>query len=325
MYMGHLDEAQQQFLILKENKPDSIDPYLRLATIYEMKNDLDKALQMANKLIDIVKDRQDDVSRYYLKKVQILRRRKEPEEAIKVLKYIADKYNYPARKKIFDVYLQAGMYKEAEKELWKWKWDGEYYDAQIVLNILKGNYKKAEQLLTAHGHSIDKWRYRVLVQLLARAKEDYAKEESSCKQWLELNSDIVQVYGHLSYCMFHQNNKEKQHEYAHKALEENEKKLEEYSTERTLYETRKYRLLTLLGRMKEAEELSEKIRKMPLCENCPYATCKDLEVFVMEAAEIMGDKEKALLLSRQGNEEYPDEEDFVIMKNVMERKEKEQC
>ena len=46
-------------------------------------------------------------------------------------------------------------------------------------------------------------------------------------------------------------------------MEENEKDLQKYSLQKTLYAVRKYRMLSLLGRQEEAEELAQRIRKMP--------------------------------------------------------------
>ena len=330
MFMGHLDEAEHHFLILEEKEPDSIDPYLRLSSIYQMKNDLNKALEKIDQLLDLVKDRKDDVSRYYLKKVQILRRMKDPEGAIEVLKTIEKKYKYPAKKKIFEIYLQFGMYKEAEKCLWGWEWNGDYYDALTTLNIQKGNFRKARQILNSHSGLIDDFRCLVLAHLLALEEEDFEKEEKHLNKWLhpkdgETYSDISQVAGHLSYCAFHQKDEEKQKEYAQMGLDEVEKQLQEYSLSTTLYLTRKVRLLALLGRKKEAEELAEKVRKMPLCDHCQYCSCKDLDAFEMEVAEIFGDEEKALSMAREGHEKWPDEEDFVVTSSRLEKKGKGKC
>ena len=317
MYLGHLDEAEHHFLLLEEKEPNTIDPHLRLSGVYEMKNELDKALDRIDKLLELVKDRKDDVSRYYLRKVRILRRMRKPEEAIEVLKMIQEKYDHPAKKTIFDIYMQFGMYDQAEKLLWGWKWNGDYYDALMTLSIMRGQYRKARQIMETHSGQIDDFRCRILCHLLAIEEEDYQKEERYLDQWLKPKDgkevvDLSQVMGHLSYCAFHQKDEEKQHRYAQMGLEELEKKLQEYSLDTTLYQTRKYRLLTLLGRKKEAEELAEKIRKMPLCSFCSYCSCKDLDAFEMQAAEIFGDEEKALSLARQGIERWPDEEDFAV-------------
>ena len=109
------------------------------------------------------------------------------------------------------------------------------------------------------------------------------------------------------------------------AMEDLEKQLQSYSLDMTLFQTRKYRLLTLLGRRKEAEELAEKIRRMPKCSFCSYCGCKDLDAFEMEAAEIFGDEEKALALAKQGNERWPDEEDFIVTLSRLNRKVKKEC
>ena len=330
MFMGHLDEAEHHFLILEEKEPNTIDPYLRLLGVYAMKNDLDKALEKADQLLELVKDRKDDVSRYYLKKVQILRRRKEPEAAIEVLRTIARKYATPIRKKIFDIYLQAGMFKEAEKQLQGWKWDGEYYDALATLNIVQGNCRKARQIINSRDGKIESVRALVLHHLLEMEAEDFEKEEEYLNKWLKpedenQNVDLSQVAGHLAYCAFHQKDEEKQHKYAQMALDELEKQLKEYSLYTTLYLTRKVRVLALLGRRKEAEELAEKIRKMPLCDHCQYCGCKDLDVFETEMAEIFGEEEKALALAEEGNRKWPDEEDFIVTISRLKKKGTKEC
>ena len=330
MYMGHPDEAEEHFLALQKEEPDGIDSYLRLTYVYEMKNELDKALENADKLIDLIKDRKDDQSRYYLRKVQILRRMKEPEKAVEVVKYIMDRYDYHGKKMIFDIYMQFGMMKEATKQLHTWKWNGDYYDGSVSMNILQGNYRKARQILDSHGGQIERVRCLVLYHLLEMEAEDFIKEEKYLDRWLnpegeKKDVDLSQVTGHLSYCAFHQKDEEKQHRYAQMSLKKLDEQLEEYSLYKTLYLTRKVRVLALLGRRKEAEELAEKIRKLPLCSHCPYHSCKDLDAFEMEMAEIFGDEEKALALAEEGNRKWPDEEDFAVTISRLKKKGIKKC
>ena len=326
LYMNHPDEAKRAFMTLKEKEPDSVDPYERLISVYQMKNDLDKAQEYADKLLEVSKY---ENLNYYIENVQILCMRNEFEKAVKLLKEAEKKFDRPVKRRIFDAYLQAGMYEKAERELWKWKWDGEYYDAQITLNILKGNFRKAEHLMKNHGNAIEERQRNVLSHMLYMEKEDFVKDEESLSAWkkiaIEKNNDLAQVYEHLAFNAFHRNDAKMQRKYAEMAMEENEKDLQKYSLQKTLYMVRKYRMLSLLGRKKEADELAAKIRKMPLCDHCRYCRCKDLEAFEMEAAELDGDLKKALELARQGHEDWPDEEDFVITMRRMERKVKEEC
>ena len=331
MYMGHLDEAEQHFEILKQQEPDSIDPYLRLSDLYEFEDRLPEALAYIDKVLEIIKDRKDDVTYYYLNKVQILRRMNRPLEAIEVLKFMAEKLDYKADKMIFDIYMQFGMFDKAEKEIWNWKWDQKYYDASATLDLLKGNFRKAKQTLQSRKEHFDKVRYLILAHALAMEEGDYKQEEVYLKQWLDpqpdgrFRCDLSQVAAHLSYCYFHQGDQARQKEYAELALEEVDKQLQEYSLNKTLFMTRKVRILALLGRFKEAEELAEKVRKSPLCEQCPYNSCKDLFAFEMEMADIKGDKDKTLQMAIEGNKRWPDEEDFVVMKNYLEKKGKKEC
>ena len=291
-----------------------------------MKNDLDKALEYADKLLDVSKH--EDIG-YYIEKVQILRMRKEYEAAAELLKEAAKKFKKPLNKRIFDVYIEAGLYKEAEKHLQKWllmgNVDGEYYHAQIALNILKKDFKKARHIYDTHGKRLEDWYRNFYGHLLALEEEDYAKDDKVLLSWKDEMKDprpdqLTMIYEYLAFNGFYQNDEEKQHRYAQMALEENEKDLQKYSMYRLLYMTRKYRILSLLGRNEEAEELAQKIRKAPLCDNCQYCRCKDQEVFEMEAAELQGDPERALELARKGHEEWPSEEDFTVAMSRLERK-----
>ena len=330
MFMGHADEAERRFLILQEKEPDSLDSYLRLTYVYEMKNELEKALENADRLLELVKDRKDDVSRYYLRKVQILRRMEDPKTAIEVIRTIQDRYSYPGKKRIFDIYLQFGTFKEAERMLWSWKWDGEYYESLATLEFVKGNFRKVRQIMHSHSGGIDDRRCLTLMHLLALEEEDYKKEEEYLLKLLKLEEgkqygDISLVTGNLALNAFHQNDTEKQHMYAQRTLEEIEKQLEIYRLNPTLYQSRKARALALLGKRKEAEDFAEKVRKMPLCDHCPYHYCKDLSVFEMEMAEVFGDMEKMYELAKEGNVKCPDEEDFVVALSRLKRKGRKKC
>ena len=55
LYMNHPDEAERAFMTLKEKEPDSVDPYERLISVYQMKNDLNKAQEYADKLLEVSK------------------------------------------------------------------------------------------------------------------------------------------------------------------------------------------------------------------------------------------------------------------------------
>ena len=42
-------------------------------------------------------------------------------------------------------------------------------------------------------------------------------------------------------------------------------------------------------------------------------------------ADIKGDKDKTLQMASEGNKRWPDEEDFIVMKNYLEKKGKKEC
>ena len=119
---------------------------------------------------------------------------------------------------------------------------------------------------------------------------------------------------------FRSGNKEKQKEYAEKALKVIEERLAECRTNELLYLTRKVRMLALTDRIPEAYMLVEQLKNHRICEGCPYKACKDLDIFEVELEEIFGNYSRAHELAVKGNEKWPDEEDFIIYMNILKKK-----
>ena len=86
---------------------------------------------------------------------------------------------------------------------------------------------------------------------------------------------------------------------------------------RALYETKKARNLALTGRMEEAKFILEKARTLPLCENCKYPSCKDADIFEVEIAIMEGKFKTALEMCEKFSKMWPDETDFIILKNYL--------
>ena len=61
-------------------------------------------------------------------------------------------------------------------------------------------------------------------------------------------------------------------------------------------------------------------RSHPLCEDCPYHSCKDMDLFEAEMAEIFHNDKLALELAVKGHENWPDEEEFIIGLNILKKK-----
>ena len=329
MYLNELEEAEEHFLILQSHEPDTLDSYFRLSYVYAMRNELDKALENINRTIEIVKDRKNDQSRYYLHKVQIFRRMGRPEEAVEVVREIMGKYNYAGNKLIFDIYAQFGMDAEMRQHLSVWKkqrpLENSFYRAVITKDILDNSIFKAKFDRANFNALLDEYDAMEADRMLAAEDRRYRGEAIVLQKWLKKeeqkqNGDYSRVAGNLAFAYFHLGNKEKQAEYAEKALKVIEERLAETRTDELLYLTRKVRMLALLDRGAEASLLMMGLKDHRLCENCPYGSCKDLDIFMMDLEEITGFNERAYKRAVEGHEKWPDEEDFVIGMNILKKK-----
>ena len=113
--------------------------------------------------------------------------------------------------------------------------------------------------------------------------------------------------------------------YALEALKDVDEKMNCFETNRLLFMSRKIRIMALIGKREETEQLIEECRSMPFCEICPEHHCKDVDIFAMEAYEIFGDYEKAFEIALEGRKLYPDEEDFIIAEKNLAEKVKQEC
>ena len=121
-------------------------------------------------------------------------------------------------------------------------------------------------------------------------------------------------------CYFRLHDLDMAKEYANTALVEVDRKLSEYETDKLLFMARKIRLLAILGRKEEALELAEACKDHPFCTSCPEQSCKDADIFRMEAEEIFGNYQKAYEIACACQSLYPDEEDFLIAEHNLKRK-----
>ena len=98
---------------------------------------------------------------------------------------------------------------------------------------------------------------------------------------------------------------------AGKALEIIDRILSGNLTDEALYRCRRSCVLAILGRTDEAREELQKARNCPLCDYCPYGSCKDADIFEAQIEELAGNREKAMDLYRAGRRKWPDDGDFA--------------
>jgi tetratricopeptide (TPR) repeat protein len=330
MYMNRLDEAEEHFLKLRENNPDSLDASFRLSFVYAMKNDLPKALECAKKATAIVNAQGNRPVQYYLREVTLLRRMRRVDEAVEILEHIRDKYAYRyADKLIFRTYCQAGRFDDAKAYLKKWAKkepnDPELCDCGILLHMYHRNFNAASLEYRMVKKHLDADRALEIDQILSEYYGDFQKQYKELQKWLEYRKkndgfDICRILGAVAMNCFRLGDQESAEYYANKALEEIDEKLKEFETDKLLFMARKLRLLAILGKKEEERELLKECGKMPLCQSCPERTCKDVDIFKMEAEEVFGNYNEAYIMALEGQKQYPDEEDFLIAERLLKKK-----
>lgn len=330
MYMGDLDNAKKHLNLLQENEPEELDSYYRLSFVNEMEFDNKEALRNINKTIDIVNNREGNQSYYYYRKVQILRRMGNVEQAVETVREMQNRYNITyADKLICEIYYQFGMFDKAQQHINAWKKkrndiESRFY-CEIKLEMLKNRFFIAKIQKSNDINFLNKDRVVELNALFARNDMKYSREVKILQNRIEEelkkeNNDISRAYGALAYAYFHLGNYEERLRYANLALDELDKKLDEYSLSQLLYLTRKARALALADRKLEALELMDECRKYPLCEDCPYHSCKDMDLYEVHMEEVFGNDAKAMELAEKGHESWPDEEEFIIAANILKKK-----
>ncbi|MBQ3394256.1 MAG: tetratricopeptide repeat protein [Oscillospiraceae bacterium] len=330
LFSGQLDGAEEQFRLLEEARPDSIDAPHRLALVCMARSEYDEAIKHLNRAIDRAEKRRKwDFLYLYVLKGLVLRRMKDPVSAIKTYHEADRRHDMDYHTVVFETYVQFGMLSEAEKLLKNWKPDtqkgkSEKVEKEIVLAMLSNDFPLAEALISINGKMLGERTTDYYARVMAKNRADYEEEIRLLKSLLKFegrNGDKSLYHNQLALRYFRMGDSKNRKAHARKAIELIDKKLEEASLGRTLYLSRKTVALAILGRFEECDRLTEEVRKRPLCESCPYAACKDMDQFERDILEIKGDLEGALALARKRVHMWPDEESFVIMINNLSKPE----
>ena len=325
-YMDDYENAMKHFLIEQEQEPDVLDGYYRLSMVYEALGRYEEALEQSLKVIDIIKDKDGDQSRYYTHLAQVYRRLRRPYEALDAIKTALDKYGYAkANKDMHEICLQFGLWDEADKVMKRWKvnrdqirdWSGK----DILKLVLKGENLKAKLWFTDKLSVMDqddKDQLEIIFgstdkKLAQELRINHRKVQDALKNGWETHA----VYGNYAFSLFKAGRLDEAKEAASNALTALEKEQLPNHRYRALYETKKARALALTGRMEEAKHILEEARKLPLCEHCKYPACKDADIFETEITVIEGKYKTALEMCEDFAKQWPGEGDFIILRNYL--------
>lgn len=332
-YLGDLAGAERDFR--RENELDrmDVDAYNGLGIVLEAQGRNMEALIMAEKAIALTEGKEGNRSRYYFRKIQILRRLGRWEEAISTVDALVEKCGYDHGDKMkVEICFQFGLWEEARQYLSEWQAGGEQKSekrkAQIRLDIFTRRVYKARAAVALGGTGLDGEDRAELKMQMAdldgepepQIKYWMAQEKAKTKQGRETSYELMNLAQVLTWTARNDKDRALGREYAQKALRVIDSMLESRLLNETLYRGRRCIVLAILGRMEEARAELEKMRSLPLCASCDYCRCKDSDIFEANLEELSGNYEKAFALYMAGIETWPDDTDFICGERRMRRK-----
>ncbi len=331
LQMGDLETAEKIFLQEEIAEPEYSDAPFRLSFVYEATGDWEKALTCAEKALEIEKQGNNNLEKYYLRKMQILRRLGRPQEAIDcIMELVKTQGSKEANAKIFDTYAQFGMWNEAKKHVRKWiktNQDKDYaLQALIRTDIIPARMVNLpSQMDYANNRAgASDWTKSTIDILIAAMEGKYS---TAVKIWLgrvnkygeEDYSGQSFAFTQLAWLSFLDNKPEKAREYAELGLIALERAMDGFLRNETIFRARKALLLGFMGKFDESQQEMAAAKALPLCENCAYCRCKDADIYEAFLALMQGKTEEAKTLAEQGLERFPDEEDYIIILNYIKK------
>ncbi|MBQ2699371.1 MAG: tetratricopeptide repeat protein [Firmicutes bacterium] len=319
-FMGEYEKSKQHYLREKELDADDIDAYNGLGIVYEALGKPLAALENALAAIKIRVKSEGNPTRYYLRAVQILRRLRQPQQAIAMIDELLQHWDYDrARQLKFDIYCQFGMWKEADMHVYLWRdggWNRNgWLPARIRLDILTGNYRIAKAKLRTIGKTMPPEDQEELELLLAAIDGDYDYQlqvwQRRAKEYHEQQREDTHVLMNIALLQRWSGDNINAHRTAELCYKKLDKLLTSNLKYDALYRSRLCVVLALLGRYSEARTVLAAVKQMPLCETCAYSGCKDADLFEAYIEELQGNYEPALALLQQAAEKWPDEAEIT--------------
>lgn len=325
-YLNQWDEAEQYFLRLQEIAPNDVDGYNGMSFLYEKMKQYDDALVQINKVLDLIQDWEGDQSRFYYHKSRILRRLNQPIEAMSVIDELTEKYGNENRdQEKFEICCQFGLWEHAEQLLKDWHQNGSkknrQYAASIDLKLFSGKIDEARSDLKKASKKLNASDYERLSLLIGELDGEEDIQMSIWKKRAEKRQDKTHELMNMAQVQWWNGHYDKAREYAQEALNQLEELIPYKKNFEALYRGRRALSLAILGRFEEAVLELEHVRRLPLCENCNYCSCKDADIFEANMEELRGNWSEALRLHSAGAEQWPDDMDFVSGMRRMMRKE----
>ena len=314
----------------KEADAEDIDAYTGLAEVYMRIGEYEKALKEIDKAIEMVKGAQNkDYSNIYKIKFKILTRANRSEECLSFMKEAAAYGNFkdylPCMLYAYDSMNLSSESRAIVDELYKNnKKDQNIAYEKMICCLLNNDVRKAKSVINKsriYYTDNETWAYwNMLVQDFVGEYKDVLKYymdivETWTAKHKSRETDLSLQYGNIAQNLYFLGRMDEARTYAEKTIEDCDRELGKYILDEPLYLTRKARACMILGDEKQARELIEEARRMPLCRMCEHNFCKDALHFEALIEEMAGNYEKALELCKTGEKECPGETDFISVQN----------
>lgn len=315
-HLGDMEGAQKYYLMELELDPDDPDAYDGLAYLCDARGEYETSLEYMDQAIAAMKRVDCPGAGFFEHKALILRRMGDFSGALAAVEEGAAHMEDSDRFRLkFDICCQFGDWNRAGALVKEWKkklpGDSGWVKARGRLYLLRGKAFMASISMTFGGRNLSPAEvedfqiqsqeliggYDLTIKILKRRVKEHPTDDfvrlnlAAVLKWSGRNKDATKS--------------------AEKALRLIETTLSGNLTDETLFRCRKARALAILGRKEEAVEELKKARALPLCDHCPYGSCKDADIFEAEIEEWLGSRERAMALYQSGKEKWPDDTDFA--------------
>lgn len=314
--LGDYSGAWKLYSAEMELDPEDVDAYNGLAFLCDAENRYAESIKYLDQAIAIM-ERQDKAYLWLIEhKVQTLRRLGDHAAALSTVDAMMEHYDYPEGYKLkFEICCQFGLWEQAKQVLIQWKAeyreDPDLAEATGKLHAYTG---KLFQASLAMGKAKRKLTFEQVQDFRIMLADLECNQSRLVQLWTQnANDDPRSDYAlmNLAEACMRNGDRESAVLYAQRALELLDDTLKLNLTAEALYRSRRSIVLAILGRTDEAREELARTRALPLCQHCPYGSCKDADLFEANIEEFAGNGKRALELYRAGRENWPDDTDFI--------------
>lgn len=329
--MQNYEECKKHLDRTLEISPDDAWTYYRLAQMYIVQREYDKALECAEKSIELCQQEGDLDYRYWWQKAQVLRILDRNEEAIQIYeecKSKAEDYRL-YEEDLYNTYLHDGNWDAVEKLIKKWRMTSpaEVWSGKLALYYLvSSQYGKADKTLKRYAKYMDTDDYNLVNEIISAMKNDFMVRAINKKNSLDGakergKDNLLLEYAIYATALWFNGLTDEAVASAEEGMKEYEKFKKQFTVCDPIYYGGAGLCMAVLGRLDEARETVAKMRTCALCDFCTYRGCKDMYLYMAKIEAIAGEFAKARQIMAEGLEIDPGEEMFAYCEAYIRSKE----